>query len=276
LSFRSLILVSPILDYGWRYHARSSPLSYMALLPSFAATRMEQDGKFDPKALAAVEYYARGQFIEDYLRGLRDKEALKNLVTRVTEITGLPPEVVQSARGRIDEKIFTREFARKHGKVTSIYDPAVAGDDPEPATPRPEHSDPLLAAMKAPLTEAMAQLLKGTAKSQPYNIGNEFVFESWRWNSDHGLPESVMALRRLLAADPQLRVMVVHGSSDLATPYFENKLILDQFPDFGADRVMFKLYPGGHMFYSRDASRAALRRDVLPLFVDVTAATGAR
>ena len=149
LSFRSLILVSPILDYGWRYHARSSPLSYMALLPSFAATRMEQEGKSDPKALAAAEYYARGQFTEDYLRGLRDKEALKNLVTRVTEITGLPPEVVQSARGRIDEKIFTREFARKHGKVTSIYDPAVSGDDPEPATPRPENADPLLAAMKA-------------------------------------------------------------------------------------------------------------------------------
>ena len=32
------------------------------------------------KALAAVEYYARGQFIEDYLRGLRDKDALKSLV----------------------------------------------------------------------------------------------------------------------------------------------------------------------------------------------------
>jgi carboxypeptidase C (cathepsin A) len=74
----------------------------------------------------------------------------------------------------------------------------------------------------------------------------------------------------MLALDPQLRVLVVHGTSDLATPYFENRLILDQFPDFGADRVMFRLYPGGHMFYSRDASRAAWRRDVLPLYLDTT------
>ena len=270
LSFRALILVSPVLDYGWRYHARSSPLSYAALLPSFAAARMEQEGSFDPKSLVAVEYYARGQFIEDYLRGLRDKEALKSLVTRVTEITGLPPEVVQSARGRIDEKIFAREFARKHGKVTSFYDPAVSGDDPEPATPRPDHADPFLAALKPPLTEAMTQLLKGTPKQQAYNVGNETVFENWRWNSDHGLPESVMALRRLLALDPQLRVIVAHGWSDLATPYFESKLILAQFPDFGADRVRLINYRGGHMFYGRDESRAALRRDVQPLFVDTT------
>jgi carboxypeptidase C (cathepsin A) len=270
LSFRSLILISPILDYGWRYHARSSPLSFATLLPSFAAARMEQEGKSDAKALATVEYYARGQFIEDYLRGLRDKDALKSLVTRVTEITGLPPEVVQSARGRIDEKIFAREFARKHGKIISFYDPAVSGDDPEPATPRPDLADPFLAAMKAPLTEAMAKLLKGAGKLPPYNLGNETVFENWRWNSEHGLPESTTALRRLLALDPQLRVIVAHGTSDLATPYFESRLILDQFPDFGEGRVMLRLYPGGHMFYSRDGSRAALRRDVQPLYTDTT------
>ena len=57
--------------------------------------------------------------------------------------------------------------------------------------------------MKPPLTEAMTQLLKGAGKSQAYNVGNETVFENWRWNSDHGLPESVMALRRLLALDPR-------------------------------------------------------------------------
>ncbi len=270
LSFRSLILVSPILDYGWRYHARSSPLSYATLLPSFAAARMEHEGKVDAKALANVEFYARGQFMEDYLRGLRDKDALKSLVTRVTEITGLPADVVQSARGRIDEKIFAREFARRYGKLTSFYDPAVSGDDPEPAAPRPDLADPFLAGMKAPLTQAMSQLLKSAGKSQAYNVGNETVFENWRWNSDHGLPESAMALRRLLAIDPQLRVLIAHGTSDLATPYFESRLILDQFPDFGEGRVLLKLYPGGHMFYGRDGSRAALRRDVLPLFVDTT------
>lgn len=124
--------------------------------------------------------------------------------------------------------------------------------------------------MKPPLTEAMTQLLKGTGHRQAYNVGNETVFENWRWDSDHGLPESVMALRRVLALNPDLRVIVAHGWTDLATPYFESKLILDQFPDFGADRVRLLKYPGGHMFYSRDESRAVFRRDVQPLYVDTT------
>jgi carboxypeptidase C (cathepsin A) len=37
-------LLSPVLDYGWRYHARTSPLSFATLLPSFAAARLKREG----------------------------------------------------------------------------------------------------------------------------------------------------------------------------------------------------------------------------------------
>jgi carboxypeptidase C (cathepsin A) len=56
------------------------------------------------------------------------------------------------------------------------------------------------------------------------------------------------------------RVLIAHGMSDLITPYFATRLILDQMPAFaGPDRVRFAIYPGGHMFYTDDASRSALR-----------------
>ena len=76
VALNGLILVSPILDYGWRYHARTSPLSFAALLPSFAAARLEAEGAFDPDKLARCEDYARGAFINDFLRGLRDEAAV--------------------------------------------------------------------------------------------------------------------------------------------------------------------------------------------------------
>jgi carboxypeptidase C (cathepsin A) len=69
----------------------------------------------------------------------------------------------------------------------------------------------------------------------------------------------------MLALDSGLRVWVAHGYSDLATPYFESVLILDQLPDFGG-RVMQRNYRGGHMFYSRDESRAHFRRDAQSFF----------
>jgi len=49
---------------------------------------------------------------------------------------------------------------------------------------------------------------------------------------------------------------------DLATPYFGSKIQLDQLPAYATpDRVKLVVYPGGHMFYSRDASRRALRNE---------------
>jgi carboxypeptidase C (cathepsin A) len=76
---------------------------------------------------------------------------------------------------------------------------------------------------------------------------------------------------RALAADPHLRVLVTHGASDLVTPYFESRLILDQLPATVADRVGFSLYGGGHMYYSRDISRQALRADAEALYRAVMA-----
>jgi hypothetical protein len=38
--------------------------------------------------------------------------------------------------------------------------------------------------------------------------------------------------------------------------------VLDQLPAFATQRIKFVVYPGGHMFYSRDGSRQAFRGEV--------------
>jgi carboxypeptidase C (cathepsin A) len=43
--------------------------------------------------------------------------------------------------------------------------------------------------------------------------------------------------------------------------------VIDQMPVSGdPGRVKLSIYPGGHMFYSRAASQAAFRADVLQVF----------
>ena len=66
----------------------------------------------------------------------------------------------------------------------------------------------------------------------------------------------------MLALDPKFRVLVVHGLTDVQTPYFATALELAQIPDFGpSGRLTLKVYPGGHMVYADDDSRRALRDD---------------
>jgi carboxypeptidase C (cathepsin A) len=84
------------------------------------------------------------------------------------------------------------------------------------------------------------------------------------WDFGHGInpPQSLSQLREVLALDPKLKVLVGHGLFDLATPYFGSQILLDQLPAFGSpERVKLVVYPGGHMFYSRDASRQAFRAE---------------
>ena len=84
------------------------------------------------------------------------------------------------------------------------------------------------------------------------------------WDFGHGInpPESISQLREILALDPKLKLLVGHGLFDLATPYFGTQILLDQLPAFATPgRVKLVVYPGGHMFYSRDGSRRAFRAE---------------
>ena len=89
--------------------------------------------------------------------------------------------------------------------------------------------------------------------------------EAW----DRGKPSDtpVTDLRKAIANDPKMRVMIVHGWDDLSCPFFASRLIVDQMPAFGqTERVALKVYPGGHMFYSRGDSGAAFKNDARALY----------
>ncbi|GLU24672.1 hypothetical protein SLE2022_405800 [Rubroshorea leprosula] len=86
------------------------------------------------------------------------------------------------------------------------------------------------------------------------------------WERDKG-DTPVSDLRKAIAIDPRMAVTIVHGWDDLSCPYFASRLILAQLPSYGrADRVRLLMYPGGHMFYARPDSGAALRRDILAAY----------
>lgn len=272
IALNGIMLVSPVLDYGWRYQARTSPLPLATLLPSFAAARMQAGGgKIADAEIAETETYAAGAFIADYLKGPGDVTAVERMVRRVTTITGLPAEVVRAAHGRIDETIYAREIQRDKAKVVSTYDSAIASNDPDVSATKPSFADPFLAAWRAPMARAMSALLRGplAQRDGAYNVAGEDVFDRWDWGRDGGLPQSVGALRRSLALDPMFKVMVAHGYEDLQTPYFESKLILDQFGDVLGQNVSRYTYPGGHMFYHRDDARAAFRAEAEKFFAQL-------
>ena len=270
---RGLIAVSPALDFSVRQGEQTSPIPWVNQLPSLAAAKRERDRPQQPISradLADVEAYATGEFLADLMKGPRDKGAVDRLVARVSEFTGVDREQVRRLGGRIGIRTFAREFHRDGARVGSVYDANVTSFDPYPDAARSSFDDPILDGARAPLTRAASDFYSrdlGYKVDRRYELLAEDVSRSWRWGGGNSSPESVSALREALAADPRLRVLVVHGATDLVTPYMESKLALDQLPAFGeVSRAELKVYPGGHMFYTRDGSRAAFFRDVKALY----------
>jgi carboxypeptidase C (cathepsin A) len=260
---RGLILVSPVLDF--REFSGSSILQYVWSLPTMAAVARQAKGAVTRADMADVERYAGGEFLTDLVKGLADTEATNRLADHVAALTGIDQDVSRRLAGRFDVAEFRREFDRKEGKVTGRYDASVLGLDPYPDSSFYFFNDPSGDPLSAPLTSAAVDLVTRKLNWRPdgsYEVLNPAVEKAWDFGRGMHPAESLSQLRQVLALDPKLKLLVAHGLFDLATPYFGSRVLLDQLPAYGArDRVKLVVYPGGHMFYSRDASRQAFRAE---------------
>ena len=264
---RGLILVSPVLDF--RDWSGSSLLQYVGRLPTMAAVAREAKGPVTREDLADVESYARGEYLVDLLKGQADTEATGRVVDKVANLTGIDAAVIRRLAGRLSVSEFRREFDRKNGKVTGRYDASVTGYDPYPDSSYGQFGDPSGDALIPPLTSAIVDLTTRKLNWRPdgsYHLLNDAVGNAWNFGRGRDGTESVSDLRRSLALDPNLKLLIGHGLFDLATPYFATRLVLDQLPAYASpSRVKFVAYPGGHMFYSREGARKAFRDEVQAL-----------
>ncbi len=272
-----LVLVSPVLDFNGR-DGPYDPMRWVARLPSMAAAARGAAGQAE---MRDVETYAATDYLVDLVRGEHDAAAVERISARVAALTGLDPALVRRRAGKIDVGTYARD--REPGRVASPYDVTTSAADPFPSAAYDNSPDAILDALRGPVTSAMLEVYAarldwkpGGAPSRQYFLLNEGTAREWDYGRGNTRPEVMGAMRQFLALDPATHVLVAHGLTDLVTPYFASKLLLDQVPEHGlGDRLQLRVYGGGHMFYSRDASRAALHGDVEAMVRAVLAAAGA-
>jgi carboxypeptidase C (cathepsin A) len=265
VGINGLILVSPYLNptdsrNGYIY----TPIPWMVTLPPIVAAHLEREDKLTPEAMKSVIAYDEGPYATALIAGNSDPALQQAMIQKVTQMTGLDPTYVKESGGRLETRSYLREVRREQGKIGSVYDSNVTMLDPFPWAPEQRASDPILASIIAPTTEAMVNFVTnvvGWKTDAPYHT---LSYEVGReWDRDENLRSgSVTQLRQAVAADPGLKVFIGHGWNDLSCPFMGSILSRNQMPDALSDRISIHEFPGGHMFYTRKDSRIAFRKDV--------------
>jgi carboxypeptidase C (cathepsin A) len=178
-------------------------------------------------------------------------------------MTGLDPQYVKFAGGRLETRAFLREIHREKGEIGSVYDSNVTDPDPFPYSSIPQSGDPILESGKASLTEAIVNFVTNTVgwkTEAPYNLLSSDVGRQWDRQNAETQRGSVPDLREALAADPKLQVLIFHGWNDLSCAFMGSVLTRNELPPTLARQVTIHEFPGGHMFYTRWSNSEALHQ----------------
>ncbi|HKT20833.1 MAG TPA: hypothetical protein VJR47_22460 [Stellaceae bacterium] len=266
------ILISPVLEFSLMEGDDFDPLPWALELPSYAAVNLEKRNALTPEALKPAESFALGDYLASLVAPVGAGAAAQKIDARVAALIGLPEAEVARWRGRVPTGVFVKSIHRGEGEVVSRYDGSVAGPDPDPSAYVARRGDPILAGMTAPLTGGFVAYLRDELNfktDRRYVLLSGEVSRRWQWNlqGPSGSAGAAEELTHALALDPQLKIMIAHGMTDLVTPYLMSRYVIDHLPPtVPRDRIALKLYPGGHMMYLRPGSRAALHADAERLY----------
>ncbi len=262
VAMNGLVLVSPYLNPE-KGDPNLSPIPWMIDLPSITAAHLESEGKLTDEAMQQVIGYTRGDYSQALLKGRSDPAVTDAMIAHVTEMTGLDPKFVKFSGGRIDIRAYLREVHRTQGLLGSVYDSNVTSFDPFPYAPTQQAGDPILESIIAPTTTAMVDFITRTVGWKTDARYEALSYEvNKQWDRDEDLRKGAATdLRESVAADPKLRVLIVHGWNDLSCPFMGSILTVDQMPIMGdAGRVQVHEFPGGHMFYTRAVNQDPLHK----------------
>jgi carboxypeptidase C (cathepsin A) len=268
-----VMLVSPALEFRLMNGDEFDLVSWALRLPAYAAVALEAKGALSPEALGDAEHFALGDYLIALAAGPGDGPAAHQLYGRIAALIGLDEATVERWHGRVPVGGYVKELRHGDGQVLSRYDGSIAATDPDPGS-REVDDDPVLQGTIAPFTRAFVAYARselGFETELSYELLNEDVGRHWEWHDGNaGGRQSIGAadsLRRALALNPRLKVLIAHGLTDLTTPYMTSRYIVNHMPEkLTAHRIELKLYAGGHMMYLRSGSRHRLHDDALAFY----------
>ncbi len=262
-----IVMLSPLLEGRLVFGGDEDAFGAALKLPSLAAAELERKNAFSEKAVQDAETFALNEYLPVLAGAPPSGDAGGAFYDRVAKLTGIPEDVVARNQGFLGD-VYQKHVDGGGSDVASAYDASFLAPDPYPRSEAEHGGDPVLDGFVRAyggMFSSYARDELGFRTDMTYSLLSTSVNREWKWGGRNGgsrLTAGVTDdLKELLSLSPSFRLMVGQGYSDLVIPFGVNKYVLDHMPPAFADRVALKLYRGGHMFYTRPASRDRFTTD---------------
>jgi carboxypeptidase C (cathepsin A) len=262
ISFNGITLLSMALDFQTLVDTKANDEPYILLIPSFTMiagyhhklpTDLQQDMA---KARQESEQWASGEYAQALAKGdaLTPQER-QLVIEHMARYTGLSKEVLDQANLRIDVPKFTHYLLIDQKVRVGRLDGRFTGPDPDGLMDTPFY-DPTEAEVVPPYTAVFNNYVRnelGYKVDMPYYVfpreGSGF---KWEWGqSVDGFPSTATDLRHAIVRNPFLKILVMEGYYDLATPYYGANFTMQHLdlPEKFRSQVSYATYDAGHMVY---------------------------
>jgi len=289
MAFNGVVLVSVALDleaiFEWPGNERPSAL----FVPTYAATSwFHRVLPSPPPDLQAFLQEVRAWSLGPYTAALMKGDALADnerdaIATKLHQYTGLSVDYIKKADLRVSEGEYTQELLREHRETIGRLDSRFTGVTFDPLAQNAEY-DPQSAAISSAYTSAFLDYYHrelNVPRDRSYVVTAR-AFETWDWK--HRVPGQPQPLpivntgpdlSHALSFNPSLRVLVLNGIYDLATPFLATEYMMSHLGVAPALRphVIMKYYDAGHMMYLHEPSLVRMKADVAA-FIDATDRVG--
>ena len=274
IAFNGVTLLSMAVDFQTLEWNKSNDLPYLLLVPTFnmiAAYHHKLSADQTQDATKTREEVVRWS-TNDYALALGKGDALtpeehRKIVEQLSRYIGLRPEVIEAHDLRIDVPTFTKELLLDQKLVVGRLDGRFSS--PDPGDDR--YYDPTGAAILPPYTSAFNNYLRtelNYKSDMPYRVFayDEPGFRSWEWGTAvEGFPSTAGGLRSAMIKNPYMKILVMEGYYDLATPFAAANWTMDHLNLDAQYRqnVSYATYGSGHMVYIDRAEHNKMKKDLI-------------
>jgi len=285
ISFNGIVLLSTVLSFETLEFAKTNDVPYPLILPSYTeiaayhhklAPDLMQDMN---KTRQEVQDWALGEYWAALNKGdtLTPQER-SNIIDKLARYTGLSKEIIDWANLRIDVRTFTHYLLSDQKLHVGRLDGRYTGPDPNGFMDTPFY-DPTSSQTGPPFTSVFNDYVRRELNyktDQPYwTSAQESGNFHWSWSGVEGFgggyPNTATALRQAIVKDPFLKVLVMEGYYDLATPFVAANYTMDHLdltPQYHKN-ISYARYESGHMVYLDQASHVKMKKDFAD-FIDAT------